>query len=258
VKPLYLQGRDGMRVSLDEPALRVMAPGRAATFYPLRRVSRVITSGPVEWSTAALLACAGRGITVTFLHGDGSLQAYLLGASDRHEALFVRLVNLLDRVDWRARYSDWYRAMESRARRALLRRLCLPPEAAPGAAALAGLLLARKQQYASPGVCQFLDRRLRGLLAALVAEELAATGLTAEQARSLQGRLPLADDLTGLLNWDLHLPVLEWLATGCKGRRLKIEPVELTALFEARVERLRYLAQTILNRLDNWLTELDL
>lgn len=258
MKPLYLQGRDGMRVSLDEPALRVVAPGRAVTFYPLRRVSRVITSGPVEWSTVALLACAGRGITVTFLHTDGSLQAYLFGGGDRREALFSRLVSLLDRVDWRARYNDWYRAMESRARRALLRRLDSPPEAAPEAAALTRLLLARKQQYVSPSVCQFLDRRLRGLLAALVAEELAVTGLTAAQARSLQGRLPLADDLTSLLNWDLHLPILGWLAAGCEGRRLKIEPVELTTLFEARVERLRYLTQTILNRLDNWLTELDL
>lgn len=106
MKPLYLNGRTGMRVSLDGPALQVAVPERAATLYPLQRISRVITSGPVTWSTEALLVCAERGITVTFLHRDGTTRAYLFGESPVREGLLSRLRDLLDRPDWQERYHD--------------------------------------------------------------------------------------------------------------------------------------------------------
>lgn len=256
MKPLYLNGRTGMTVALDEPALRVAAPGRAPTLYPLQRISRVIASGSVEWSTAALLACAERGITVTFLHADGAIHAYLFGESTQRAGLFCRLRDLLDRPDWRERYGDWYRAMESHARRALVKRLDLDLDKAPSAARLTALLDAHKQRYASPGICRFLDKRLRGLLAALVAELLAETGLAAEPARGLSDRLDLGRDLVGLLAWNLHLPVLELLSRGDQGHDQRLDDAELVRLFEAHSAKLRQVARGVLNRLHGWLAEL--
>lgn len=95
MKPLYLNGRSGMRVTLDEPALRVSLPERAVTLYPLQRISRVIASGTVEWSTAALLACAERGITITFLRSDGAIQGYLFG-----ESTHGRVCTVVCRICW--------------------------------------------------------------------------------------------------------------------------------------------------------------
>jgi hypothetical protein len=60
-------------------------------------------------------------------------------------------------------------------------------------------------------VCRYIDRRLNGLLSALVAELLAENRLTAERVRALGERLRLAEDLSRLLAWDLHLPVIELL-----------------------------------------------
>lgn len=257
MKPLYLSGKVGMAVTLDGPALQVTVPGRAATLYPLQRISRVITSGPVAWSTEALLACAERGIAVTFLYRDGTTRAYLFGESPLREGLLCRLRDLLDRPDWQERYHDWYRSMESRARRSLARRLNIAAEILP----LTGLeanLARLKRRYASPGVCQFLERRLQGLLSGLVAELLTEAGLSAERARSLGGRLYLAEDMVRLLAWDLHLPVLEFLERQhrLQGLAARLDDAELVRLFESRCERLRRVGRSVLNRLHGWLVEL--
>jgi hypothetical protein len=216
----------------------------------------VITSGPVEWSTTALLACAQRGITITFLHPDGAIQAYLFGEPTEREGLFCRLRDLLDRPDWPDRYGDWLRAMESRARRALVKRLGLALSKAPTAAQLQAMLEAQKHQFISPGVCQFLDKRLRGLLAALTSELLAEAGLTAELLRSLGGRLDLNGDLVRLLAWDLHLPVLELLSHHQDTHRQRLEDAELVRFFEGHSARLRRLGCGLLSRLHGWLAEL--
>jgi len=257
MKPFYLNGRTGMTVALDGPALRVLAPGRAATLYPLQRISRVITSGPAAWSTEALLACAERGITVTFLARDGAIQAYLFGEASRREGLFCRLRDLLDRPDWQARYSDWYRAMESRARRALGKRLGLAGEVPPRGR-LEAALAEWKQRHVSPAVGRFIDRRLNGLLSALAAELLAEAGLTAERARGLGERLRLTEDLSRLLTWDLQLPVIELLDRQLSppGAPLRLDDAELVRLFEGQSQRLRRLGRTVLNRLHGWLVEL--
>lgn len=257
MKPFYLNGKAGLAVTLDGPALRVRMPERSATLYPLARISRVIATPPVDWSTEALLACAERGITVTFLNRQGDPLAYVFGETSRRSDLYHRLRDLLDRPDWRDRYGDWYRAMESRARRALAVRLNLPVDPLPAAAQLTTTLNAFKQRYASPGVYRFIERRCQGFLAALAAELLAESGLSAERMRGLADRLHLTEDLARLLAWDLHLPVLDLLYRHNTGQPVaRIEDTELVRLFEARTPRLRKLGRTVLNRLHGWLAEL--
>lgn len=257
MKPFYLNGAAGMAVTLDGPALRVTLPEKAPALYPLTRISRVIATTPVNWSTEALLACSERGITVTFLNKEGDILAYLFGVSSLRSGLFHRLRDLLDRPDWRERYADWYRAMESRARRALVVRLALPQERVPPAEQLASMLDALKRRYTAPSVYRYIDRRLQGLLAGLVAELLAETGLSAQRVRSFADRLHLTEDLTRLLAWDLHLPVLDLLCRQeHRGQNAKVEDLELVRLFETRTPRLRRLGRSVLNRLHGWLVEL--
>lgn len=250
MRPLYLQGRAGCAVRLDGPALRVAMPARADQWFPLARLSRVVVTGRVEWSTEALLACAGRGISVTFLDRDGRTRAYLFGDSGVRESLLHRLRDLLDRPDWRARYGDWYRGMESRARKALCRRLGLDPLSLKPARLLQQMRLV-KRRHVSAAVLDWLEARLHDWLAALVAAELQAAGLDAARLRACGERLALVADLTRLLAWDLHLPLLEAL----QQHGVPDEPA-LLRLFEARSERLRSLCRTLLARLHGWLIEI--
>lgn len=75
-KPLYLQGGNELSVDLDGPALRIGQPGRAAVFYPLARLARVLSKGEVRWHCEALLACADGGVPVVFLGEEGGVRGY--------------------------------------------------------------------------------------------------------------------------------------------------------------------------------------
>jgi hypothetical protein len=253
MKPCYLVGRPGMWVGLDGPALSISRPERARQLLPLSRVSRIVASGPLELSTEALLACAERGITVTFLDGQGEVRAYLFGESTRRDGLYQRLRDFLDRPDWPERYDDWRRSVDSRALRALCRRLRLPPERHT----LHTLELRFHQLQSSRiGARQrgFVAGRLHGLTRALAAELLSEAGLGAAQLRALDERLDPTADLTRWLVLDLQLPLLNWLATQPEGA--PITDRALVAFFESRAFRLDRLGHGILNRLHGFLVEL--
>lgn len=253
MKPCYLIGRPGMWISLDGPALSVSCPERARQLLPLSRVSRLIASGPLELSTEALLACAERGITVTFLDSQGAVRAYLFGESTRRDGLYQRLRDLLDRPDWPERYDDWRRAVDSRALRALCRRLALAPERQT-LAALQQRLRQHQAQRLGHHQRGFVARRLQGLTRALAAEQLTQAGLGAAQLRALDERLELTADLTRWLVLDLQLPLLSWLGRQPAGAPLTDRA--LVAFFESRSRRLNHLARGILNRLHGFLVEL--
>ena len=128
MKSCYINATDGMQIRLDGPALSIHAPGQAATLTPLRRISRIIISGAPECSAAVLLACAERGITVTFLQANGAIRAHLFGQSMAENDLFRHLRDLLDRPDWPERYQLWLESAASRARVSICRKLGMKPD----------------------------------------------------------------------------------------------------------------------------------
>lgn len=253
MKPCYLVGRTGMCVNLDGPALSVMQPYKARQLVPLSRVSRVIASGPVELSTEALLACAERGITITFLHADGQIRAYLFGDSPRRDGLWQRLRDFLDRPDWEERYSDWKRAMDSRLRRLLCQRLDLSLDAYS-----LSEIERHFQDYQVEQIGShqrgFIVGRLHGMTAALVAELLAEVGLGAEQQRALGNRIDLPGSLARWLLLDLQIPLINWLQQQACGAAIKDNA--LVMFFESQMGGLRQLGGGILNRLHGFLVEL--
>lgn len=74
LKPLYLDGTQALTVHLDGPALKVTGSDRCPGRYPLRRLSRVIVSGRVEWDTPALVADQTREYLGYLQRTAGSLQ----------------------------------------------------------------------------------------------------------------------------------------------------------------------------------------
>ena len=252
MRPCYLDGRGGLRVVLDGPALSASRPGRAPTLVPLRHVSRIIASGPVELTTATLLACAARGITVTFLDEAGGLRAYLFGESLRREGLLQRLVDFLDRPDWQERYDNWRRAIDSHARR----RLCWRLGVAADRYSLNYLVFELQRRQGSLVSAQQRGRvagQLHGMARAFAAELLADSGLDATRARSLVERLDLLEDLARWLAIDLQWPLLQWLAQRPPGELLTGPAV--AALFESKARRLRTIGRLIVNRLYRFLLE---
>lgn len=258
-KPLYLRGGPGMRVEADGPALRVRRPARAAQWFPLTRLARVVSSGAVQWDCEALLLCAETGTPVVFLQRDGSVRGYLFGGAarsrDPHDLLYTRLRARLSRPDGMARYGEWRNAMTRAAIRALGAQLGRRLDDEPPHR-LRQALAETRRRYAGAGPAALIEGRLRGLLSGLSAELLAEVGLDATRWTKLDFGVDLAADLAGLLGWALETPVrvaLEARLRGEPGALNLIEEGQLIGLFEQHVPELRRLGLDGLHHLRQWL-----
>lgn len=258
-KPLYLRGGPGMRVDADGPALRVRRPARAAQWFPLARIARVVSSGAVAWDCEALLLCAEAGTPVVFLQRDGSVRGYLFGSDarsrDPHDLLYTRLRARLTRPGGMARYAAWREAMTRAAIRALGAQLGrrLDGEAPHR---LRQALAETRRRYAGAGPAMLIEGRLRGWLAALSAELLAEVGLDAARWSKLDFGVNLAGDLAELLGWALEAPVLAALEARWRGEPEALNLVEegqLLGLFERYAPDLRRLGLDGLHHLRQWL-----
>lgn len=258
-KPLYLRGGPGMRVDADGPALRVRRPARAAQWFPLARVARVVSSGAVVWDCEALLLCADTGTPVVFLRRDGSVRGYFFGSDrrsrDLHDLLYTRLRARLTRPGGMERYRAWRDAMTRAAVQALGMQLGqrLDREA-PHRVRQA--LAETRRRYAGAGPAALIEGRLRGLLAALSVEALAEAGLDAARWSTLNFGIDLVDDLAELLGWALDAPVLAALEArwrGEAGAPNLVEEGSLLSLFERHAPELRRLGLEGLHQLRQWL-----
>ena len=92
-KVLYLDGNLAIQVLRDGPALKIRKPDTSDVLFPLRQISRVVSTGPLHFSTDALLGCADYGIPVVFTRKSGEVRGCLFPRSnttvrsDYHEYL---------------------------------------------------------------------------------------------------------------------------------------------------------------------------
>ena len=253
MKPCYIHGKDGMTVELDGPALSIAAPGQAAVLTPLCRISRLVITGSPACSTVALLACAERGISVTFLRRDGSVRAHLFGEDTTRNSLLACLRDLLDRPDWSERYQIWLSSVASRERVSMCRKLRLPPDGFT-LQQVCSAIEQQMEQFVSIGQRGYLQRRLHGLCANLVISVLQHAGLDAKSSRYFGHRLNIPADFADLLSLSLQLPLLSWLSRQPVQKR--IEDREVVALFEQHSHRLEKLSLSLTSRLHGFLVEL--
>jgi hypothetical protein len=254
MKPLYLEGRD-LHVGLDGPALKVSKPATADRLFPLQRLSRVVSSPHVDWELPALLACAGKGITVNFLDDDGELLARCIGKADDHDGLDRQLEFFLYRPDWEPLYKQWFKAVENMALRSVMRRSGLSLEGAPSPRVLRDLF---REGAASMGASRAharMGRELQALLESLVGQFLTDLGIDISRYHSKT--FDLVGDIAGVLLWDFELARLNWL----EGRLAANQPLttanrlEVVQFFESRKERTERLLVGVIARLHRWLLD---
>ncbi len=118
---LYID-RPGAEISLDGPALKIRAPGKAAQLLPLARLRRVHAQSNCRWQTKALMQCARLGIPVLFHEADSRLLGRLAGARAGNPQLGRLLEAVSLRPDWPELYSQWLDAMRLQTLRYLARR----------------------------------------------------------------------------------------------------------------------------------------
>jgi hypothetical protein len=262
MKPLYLHGHQPITVALDGPALRVSSAESADRLFPLQRLTRVVVSGEVTWSTEALLACADQDVPITFLHRTGGLRARLLGrprgrpVAELHDALETAL----DAADGATRVRDWLSAQAANRRRDLARRLFGGPVTSD-AGALREHLRAQARRYAPEDGLKLLDARLAALVHAQVAQLLARAGLASDDPLLAVHGIELARGLAEVVGWDLQVPKIRflWRRKRVAERAGDDYPVvtvrAVTHFFEGEAERIEAAVGQLVIRLYRFLLE---
>lgn len=226
MKALYLDGRAGLDVRLDGPALRIRRPGRADGQFPLPRIARVIALGTVRWQPEALSACLREQKPLVVLDSQGRFVRVVFCASAPQYGLARHLGELLDVPRYLARYERWLRAAERAEMLTAVRRLAigchdLQPDNV-------WQMVCREQHRRWQIRVGGFYRYLLGLAAAQIASAFLLIGLPRDPRSWLRQEYRLFSDLVRLERWRQVL-LLEQLLERRAGQP---ERWELTAAFE--------------------------
>lgn len=252
MRPLYLDAARAQAVALDGPALCVRGAARAAARYPLRRLTRVLVRGAIEWQTRALLECLRRGIPVSFTARDGTLLGVCIGATPGTLPLYARIAEFATRCDWAQHYGIWLRAAERRAILAAARHpgLCLP-DLRPQPARLAIERHIERLGFADAGreACAVLESAATTFAARMLHECGLPPCVLLDEKRGYN----LVLDLGRLLAWDARVLAYELLAAANSVPSRH----ELASTFEAREPLQWKAAHRYLDLLEHRITDLN-
>lgn len=254
MKPLYLYGNDPLSVALDGPALRVSRRGRADRRIPFERISRVIVSGRVSWSTDALLECADQGVVVCFLKGNGMPRARWSGRITERSWLAQRWVDFLDRPDWQDLYTQWRVANTRRAVRFCALRLGWSTR--EDEKKMNRAIWRATRAVASVDGIRLIRRRLYGLAVARSLEELAVFSLDSDETAISR----LVPDLAASVQWGLRPDLIRWL-TNHRAERNRLtsadDPYAVVAFFERHRPVSDFHLQNTVERLHRFLGDVQ-
>ena len=262
-RPLYLDPRRPAQVDLDGYSLVVAVENSAVQRLPLRQLSRIVASARCQFSTAALLACADRGLPVLIVDATGNVRCRLLGQAGDRQALVQRLVDFLGVPDWRDRYATWLDAHHRRGALRVRRSLGLPPEAG----GVEGTRFAIRRLSAHFAVdaadAAASERLLDESLFAWMFSHLQGLGLDGRMELGHDGHPDLVSDLSGLHAWNAVVLRLGWLrrrraAAERDGVALRrVERQDVVRLYQRHHAGLERRGIGLLSDLHRWLVEMD-
>ena len=205
-KPLYLDARRPLAVELQGPALSVEREDFAPRWYPLTRLSRIVSRGPVHWSGPALCACMAAAVPVLFLDEDGRPGGLCTGSLRRVAGLDEHLETIFAAPDGAQRFADWQRSQEHRLIRHLAHALGwgqVPERPLEAAHRLERALRDRHGRDHGERLRWYMS-----LLAAHARQILTDAGINPARSDGELGSPNLGQEITHLAAWSLRGHVL--------------------------------------------------
>ena len=201
-KPLYINASGIKLLDTEGPALRVHMHEGPDRYFPLARLSRLIVRGAADMRGEALLNILKAGLSITWLHADGSLAGHVLSASPRHDELLnQRLQDLADTGELSLVLENW--------RLAAMRRLIIKL-VAPHLGWLKDLRARTIRHKAAARIykrtgCNWQQeiRALKPLLMALSLQQWQELGVSPLWLDPGPERPDLAELIAGLMEWPL-------------------------------------------------------
>lgn len=252
-RPLYLHASQPVQVKLKAPAICVSSGSSASHIYPLRTLTRIQVSGPVEWQTAALLACIDQGITIQFLDRYGETRGRMVGKGKIDHNLSENLQRLFDKPEWERLYRQWCWARGLQTQRYVANKLGYIYTDARDLRGLPGWCESKIESVARSADIRRSLQWLHLDLYGYVTNYLQQQGVWNANALVLEEPIDLAHDLTLILQWVLLL-VRDDNLTHEKPE----EPVNrrlVATWFEQRSGYMKYQVSRIINQLEIWIME---
>ncbi len=257
-RPLYIAPGADTRIALDGPALCITRDERAEQFFPLQRISRVYTGDEAQWTSEALLACAGYGIGVLFVNDNGDIVARLLGRPGIYDSLYHRLSEFLLLPEALGRYRHWSSEFERRAAWwAGFKLKFAKTERSPRQYQEQINQLAVR--YAGDKAAERSRQWLRSIAYNWMQAHLLELGFGSENELTQSGEPAVVRDLTDLLVWYLEPARIGWLKRRHLAAQRKHEAVrapthaDLVRLFESKATRSAARGREITSSLHRWL-----
>ncbi|MCX8049879.1 MAG: CRISPR-associated endonuclease Cas1 [Methylohalobius sp.] len=246
---VYLNASQVRRVNLEGPALKVICRNQSEQYFPLTRISRVVSIGPVTWSSAALMECLRWRVPITWLDRGGRLVGMCIGAWAQESKFNALLDAFFTLEDGPQRLKDWFHGSGRKRLLVLLKKhgLRLPDLRMPMVREYLTLELKRRQIAVEPT----LFRRLYPLTLAHTAEILTAYQVQPAILEPSHEWRGLTAYLAGLLEW-------EWWELALS-KRLETSHVlderAVVACYERHAELIKSQAQYWVGRLWHWLEQ---
>lgn len=256
--PAYIEPAVSAQVTLDGPALCVSMPEKADVWLPLRRLSRLVVSEKVQIETAAILACARRGVTIVMHDQDDGVLARMIGCGDDLTGLHQRLMDLTVLPDWRERYQNWLDAQSRRIAMTVTRRTRAPQRLAYRPRLLAEWLQSQAVERVGANIAEQTHRLYLRHGMVWMQHSLVRLGVDATQRLWREGEPDLAGDLGRLLALRMEPARLGWLeAMGRGGVKRPLRDKAVVRRLERLRPRLERLDLDLVNRLYVWLSETE-
>lgn len=248
------------QVELDGPALRVVVANRAPRYFPLRRLSRVISGPAAEFRTDAILACAQHGIVIVWKSEASDVIARLAGwVEGSHSTLGRAIEELLGEPDWQKRYRTWLLNAEKGIARRVAEQIKAPSELGGDPGRLR-IWIEQTGTFFGGETAELETRRHFDTLAvAWMTEYLHKQGLEVGAEVWDSAELDLGRDLAGLLALDVEPYRLSWLrrrhrwatSMGRLPRPIRIETAAL--LWERSEPNISRAGRLLVHALRRWL-----
>lgn len=265
-KPLYLVAKSNspLHVLLDGPSLRVAQPNRCDGRYPLRQISRILSSGPVQWESGALYSIMEQGITITFATRTKGRRGVLIPNTSRQVSSGQQLEELLDQQNGWVRLEEWSTSAHRKAILELQKRLpFLLRDLRKGQ--VHQQLREHGRPLLDPQVVKQIRKLLQGWSSAVVAEKMVEEEIGNCNLKTLHFNLPNIDLnqlFTEIISWDLEI-VIHQTQKGLSrryGSRVTLQhpaavPLLLRA-FQQRQPRIEQITRQTLISYKNWISRM--
>lgn len=239
----YLRDTAISRIDCELDALVLESRTKATRYLPLRLLTRIVSTGAIDWSSAALASCMRKAIPIALIDSHGKNIGYISPASQTPLSSYAQLNNGLKHLPYAADFDSW---ASSRERFAMLRstkiRSIMLNDLREDR--LWELMHTKLDQLYPSLSARVIDAQMQGLCKSWLYQELTTAGLSRNIVlRSLnRSEATLLDAFNNSIRWVLRSRYSHWMYSASgdfipefafenTGRRLEVKlREELAAL----------------------------